>query len=887
MDFPSDLGTVDGRFVDEDRDEGVRGSTVVAGWGNAITYEAINLIRAAGLVPDEHNVGQMAEAVQILISRSGNGGGNNGGGDGENGSGSPGVLEVVQRVVAAGQATVPFFFDTSADFDAYEIDLSAIQTDSAGSDTLAVQFSLDGVTWRTDNFYSLTTGAFIGQMNTGPGTPAASSATSQTNIIIAGGLVSGNVLNANVTIPNFAEAPGASRLMSAIYAGILSDGVLRVGQTSGGYFGAAGAIRGVRFLWANGSAFAGDSLITLMGKRTTVGSGAGSGSGGGPGDGSGGGGPGDIIINASDYVLIETQEANGALHVFSIPEEFEQVELRFHSLLPNADGFPIAVQFSDDGGVSWFDSATPPYMHSTMFGFSDPAMTVPVNDGLRTHGSLRIINGSTDVGGGPRWAQYDGVIRFFNVNTASVCPSATWEILAMGWNADIAALAGGGRLLHIGSRKNAIRIFLVGSGGQGFSRGTFSLYGVVTDPAKHPAIPRPIVIDPSLTVLDDVEAAGKGVVEFIFPQSSEYRSFDIDLLTLQSSGAVGDALRVQYTHDGVNWTATNQYRWVIGANVAGSGPNGTVTAGTAHDDSAITLCGGLGGATSINARMSMQDVTNNTVGKTIFGTYVAVLADAALRNGTTSGEWYGNAQPVRGVRFFWSNGSTFVNTSRLILYARRTPDPQRLPNVVPIENGGTGKTSRIAAAKALGVGRVLLDVKEFSNDQTIPTFRGLTDFDVYELVFDGLLPVVDNLALAMQFSNDNGATFIDSDYQHTIVFSYSDGRGPSNDASWGPLSVMRLYGGLRNVGGAPLFAQYSGRVHLHNFRRTDVCPSAIWEAEGIAGDTSAACHLTGSGRLLNLTGHPINCFRLWPMPGGGISFQRGKMMLYGLTSELE
>lgn len=66
MDYPksvANVGLVDGKFVDEDTASGTVGSLIPAEWGNAVTDEILNVIKSAGLTPDESNAGQLLAAI--------------------------------------------------------------------------------------------------------------------------------------------------------------------------------------------------------------------------------------------------------------------------------------------------------------------------------------------------------------------------------------------------------------------------------------------------------------------------------------------------------------------------------------------------------------------------------------------------------------------------------------------------------------------------------------------------------------------------------------------------------------------------------------------------------------------------------------------------------
>lgn len=70
MDFPKSVpgaGLVGGLFVDENQATGQPGSLMAASWGNAVTQELLNIIRAAGLEPDEAKTNQVLEAIRALV----------------------------------------------------------------------------------------------------------------------------------------------------------------------------------------------------------------------------------------------------------------------------------------------------------------------------------------------------------------------------------------------------------------------------------------------------------------------------------------------------------------------------------------------------------------------------------------------------------------------------------------------------------------------------------------------------------------------------------------------------------------------------------------------------------------------------------------------------
>ena len=71
MDYPKSVegnGLVGGKFVDENPATGQIGSLIPAVWGNSVTDEILNVIRAGGLTPSETQVNQLLQAIQQLAA---------------------------------------------------------------------------------------------------------------------------------------------------------------------------------------------------------------------------------------------------------------------------------------------------------------------------------------------------------------------------------------------------------------------------------------------------------------------------------------------------------------------------------------------------------------------------------------------------------------------------------------------------------------------------------------------------------------------------------------------------------------------------------------------------------------------------------------------------
>ena len=70
MDYPKSVegvGLVDGKFVNENTGTGQPGSLIPAEWGNSVTDEILNVIKGAGLEPNETQVNQLLQAIKLLV----------------------------------------------------------------------------------------------------------------------------------------------------------------------------------------------------------------------------------------------------------------------------------------------------------------------------------------------------------------------------------------------------------------------------------------------------------------------------------------------------------------------------------------------------------------------------------------------------------------------------------------------------------------------------------------------------------------------------------------------------------------------------------------------------------------------------------------------------
>ncbi|MGV8889529.1 MAG: phage tail protein [Pseudomonas sp.] len=75
MDYPKSVpsaGLVNGKFVDENPLMGTPGSLIPADWGNGVTQEIVNVIKAGDLTPDETKFDQLLQAIQSVSAKGWN-----------------------------------------------------------------------------------------------------------------------------------------------------------------------------------------------------------------------------------------------------------------------------------------------------------------------------------------------------------------------------------------------------------------------------------------------------------------------------------------------------------------------------------------------------------------------------------------------------------------------------------------------------------------------------------------------------------------------------------------------------------------------------------------------------------------------------------------------
>jgi hypothetical protein len=154
-------------------------------------------------------------------------------------------------------------------------------------------------------------------------------------------------------------------------------------------------------------------------------------------------------------------------------------------------------------------------------------------------------------------------------------------------------------------------------------------------------------------------------------------------------------------------------------------------------------------------------------------------------------------------------------------------------------------------------------------------FRNLTGpYDQYEMVVSGLVAYQDLSQFSVQFSYDNGVSFINTQYASVQIFNSGTNMtvgsltNQNTIAMWGNMSGILV--------GAP-WGQINGIIRFFNLATPARMPYVTFDLGGI-GSTGAITRLTGSGALQALPGTPVNALRIF---GSSHGFSAGALSLYG------
>jgi hypothetical protein len=199
-----------------------------------------------------------------------------------------------------------------------------------------------------------------------------------------------------------------------------------------------------------------------------------------------------------------------------------------------------------------------------------------------------------------------------------------------------------------------------------------------------------------------------------------------------------------------------------------------------------------------------------------------------------------------------------------------------LTGTAPVANGGTGVTS----ADEIG-NLVKLSSASANNDATLSFDSSLiTDtYEVYKLIYRNVRPTVDAAGGLIEFSSDNGSSYISSGYYRNVMYAFSTNSNDStvfyktNQAD----STMKFGGVSGGLGGLSR-AQASGHIDFYNFRNN---------TNGKAMNIFSTYESSGGGSGMNFGTYyfddasVINNLRI-KMNSGNISI--GEFALYGVKT---
>jgi hypothetical protein len=218
-----------------------------------------------------------------------------------------------------------------------------------------------------------------------------------------------------------------------------------------------------------------------------------------------------------------------------------------------------------------------------------------------------------------------------------------------------------------------------------------------------------------------------------------------------------------------------------------------------------------------------------------------------------------------------SNATGVVTLSQRPTFAGKTP--YDTGNTVAVANGGTGAVNAAAARTNLGVGNTWLGTPTVVGQTTV-TFTGLdTTYDVYEFILTDIRPSGSG-NLCMQFSTDNGSTWIAANYGFVLnqgVMGVSTATVGSGSAQ----TYVVLAGGQSNVAGTNKFG---ATVTLRAPGSTTAPKLADWVGSCVLSDNNLRV-LNGAGSSTSAAA--VNAVRFFWADGG--TFASGKISAYGIN----
>ena len=202
-----------------------------------------------------------------------------------------------------------------------------------------------------------------------------------------------------------------------------------------------------------------------------------------------------------------------------------------------------------------------------------------------------------------------------------------------------------------------------------------------------------------------------------------------------------------------------------------------------------------------------------------------------------------------------------------------------ISGTIPVSVGGTGVTTDANLANTGNL--VKLSSVSASNDVTLSFDSSLiTDtYEVYKLIYRNVRPTVDGAGGLMEFSSDNGSSYISSGYYRNVMYAFStNSSGSTVLYKTSQTDAHMKFGGFAVGFGGLNREQASGHIDFYNLRNN---------TNGKAMNIFTTYESSGGGSGMNFGTYyfddasVINNLRI-KMNSGNISI--GEFALYGVKT---
>jgi hypothetical protein len=151
-------------------------------------------------------------------------------------------------------------------------------------------------------------------------------------------------------------------------------------------------------------------------------------------------------------------------------------------------------------------------------------------------------------------------------------------------------------------------------------------------------------------------------------------------------------------------------------------------------------------------------------------------------------------------------------------------------------------------------------------------------YDQYEMIVTGLVAYTDLTQFFVQFSHDNGATFINTQYSYVQMFNSGATVAVNSQTAQ---NIIQMWGNVSGINSGPPWGQLNGIIRFFNLAAAGGSPARLpfctFDLGGV-GSTGTVTAMKGSGALVALNGQPVNAIRVGC---SGEGFQSGTLSLYG------